>query len=65
MLDVVVSRLTHEAEGVVGVELRAAAGGLLPPSLRAHTWMCICLVDCADSTPSPTLRTSKSDIASG
>ena len=31
MLDVVVSRLTHEAEGVVGVELRAAAGGLLPP----------------------------------
>ena len=30
MLDVVVSRLTHEAEGVVGVELRSADGGLLP-----------------------------------
>ncbi len=30
MLDVVVSRLTHEAEGVVGVELRSADGGPLP-----------------------------------
>lgn len=30
MLDVLVTRLTHEAEGVLGIELRAAAGGLLP-----------------------------------
>ncbi|CAN7756637.1 PDR/VanB family oxidoreductase [Variovorax sp. LjRoot130] len=30
MHDVVVSRLTHEAEGVLGIELRAADGGALP-----------------------------------
>ncbi|SEB25092.1 vanillate O-demethylase ferredoxin subunit [Variovorax sp. YR216] len=30
MLNVVVSRLTHEAEGVLGIELRAAADGTLP-----------------------------------
>jgi tetrachlorobenzoquinone reductase len=30
MHEVVVSRLTHEAEGVLGVELRAAGGALLP-----------------------------------
>lgn len=30
MHDVIVSRLTHEAEGVLGIELRAAHGGALP-----------------------------------
>lgn len=31
MLNVVVTGLTHEADGVLGIELRAAAGGPLPP----------------------------------
>lgn len=31
MQDVIVSRITHEAEGVVGVELRPAAGSALAP----------------------------------